>query len=108
MTYDEALGAFGPGVQMQLGAIEYFHEHTDADWIDSCTYEGNEPLLRSYPDRLNVVSYVIPLGGALPSALVRALPTVRRARQRIDAIRDRRSGAGSEKEKEKEKEDLAS
>jgi Acetyltransferase (GNAT) domain len=108
VTYDEALGAFGPGVQMQLGAIEYFHEHTDADWIDSCTYEGNEPLLRSYPDRLNVVSYVIPLGGALPSALVRALPTVRRARQRIDAIRDRRSGAGSEKEKEKEKEDLAS
>jgi hypothetical protein len=85
---------------MQLGAIEYFHEHTDADWIDSCTYQGNEPLLRLYPDRLNVVSYVIPLGGALPSALVRALPTVRSARQRVAAIRDRRSGAGSAPERE--------
>jgi hypothetical protein len=104
VTYDEAFGAFGPGVQMQLGAIDYFHEHTDAEWIDSCTYQGNEPLLRLYPDRLNVVSYVIPLGGVLQSALVRALPTVRWARERVDAVRDRKSNAESEQETQ----DLAS
>ncbi len=100
VTYDEELGAYGPGVQMQLGAIDYFHERTDAEWIDSCTYQGNDALLRLYPDRLNVVSYVIPLGGALQSALVRTLPSVRWARQRVNAFRDRRSGGDSEGQSE--------
>ncbi len=104
VTYDEAFGAFGPGVQMQLGAIEYFHEHTDAEWIDSCTYQGNEPLLRLNPDRRSVVSYVIPLGGVLQSALVRALPTVRWARERVSAVRDRKSNADAEQDRQ----DLAS
>lgn len=83
VCYDESLAKYGPGVLLQLGSIDYFHEHTDAQWIDSCTYEGNDLLLRLYPDRRPIATYLVSLGGAAEAALVKALPTLQALRVRL-------------------------
>lgn len=89
-TYDESLSAFGPGVLLQLGAVEYFHDCTDAKWIDSCTYEGNELLLRIHPDRRAIVSYLVSLGGTLDGGILKALPALRSLRASARSHLDRR------------------
>lgn len=91
VAYDEELSRFGPGVELQVGSIRHFHEHTDAAWIDSCTYGGNELLERLYPDRQRIVSYLVALGGAPEKALLKALPHLRTARRRAREGRDRLS-----------------
>lgn len=82
VAYDEELARFGPGVELQIGSIGHFHELSDAAWIDSCTYPGNELIERLYPDRRPMVSYLVALGGRAERALVRALPHLRTARRR--------------------------
>ncbi|MFZ0666790.1 MAG: GNAT family N-acetyltransferase [Acidimicrobiales bacterium] len=54
ISYDERYKRFGPGVLLQTSAIRHFHENTDAAWIDTCTSEGAELLLRLYPGRRSV------------------------------------------------------
>lgn len=87
VAYDETLARFGPGVQLQLGSIDHFHRATTSQWIDSCTYGGNETLLRLYPDRRPIVSYLVALGGVAETSLVRALPTLRALRRRVRSAR---------------------
>lgn len=82
VSYDESLAKYGPGVLLQLGSIDHFHYHTDAQWIDSCTYEGNDVLLRLYPDRRSIATYLVSLGGRGEATLVRALPAIRALRTR--------------------------
>lgn len=62
-VYDEAYAKFSPGIQLELEGIRSFHNDTDAQWLDSCTYAGNETLLRLYPDRRSVSTVLIALGG---------------------------------------------
>ena len=88
-SYDESLRRFGPGVLLQLGSIEYFHESTDAQWLDSCTYADNELLLRLYPDRRPIVSYLVSLCGRLDSSFLRALPALRSLRSSVHSKRGR-------------------
>jgi len=82
VSYDESLAKHGPGVLLQLGSIDYFHDCTDAAWIDSCTYPGNDTLSRLYPDRRSIATYLVSLGGRREAALVRALPAMRELRTR--------------------------
>jgi hypothetical protein len=61
-SYDATYRRYGPGVQLHLSASEHFLQGTDASWIDTCTYGGNELLLDLYPDRRRICSYLIALG----------------------------------------------
>lgn len=81
IAYDEELARFGPGTALQIGSIDHFHDHTDASWIDSCTYAENESLLRIYPDRRRIVSYLVGLGGTAERGLLKALPHLRTLRR---------------------------
>jgi CelD/BcsL family acetyltransferase involved in cellulose biosynthesis len=78
-VYDEAYGAFSPGIQLHLDVIGHVHEATGAAWIDTCTYPGNETLLRLYPDRHTVASVVVAVGGAVDRSVLRAVTAARRA-----------------------------
>lgn len=51
-------------------AWRVLHDHTDASWIDTCSSEGNDLLLRLYPGRRNVEMLSIILE---PSLLDRAV-----------------------------------
>jgi len=60
-AYDKRYARYGPGVQLQIAAMEHFHAATDASWIDTCTYPDNETLLRLYPDRRLTAGVFVPL-----------------------------------------------
>jgi hypothetical protein len=81
VVYDEDLSRFGPGVALQVGSIGHFHRETDAEWIDSCTYAGNQLLLRLYPDRRPIATYLVALGRT-GSGFVKVLPYLYGARER--------------------------
>jgi CelD/BcsL family acetyltransferase involved in cellulose biosynthesis len=80
--HDEKFNHYDPGVQLHFAAMEHFDARTDAAWIDVCTFPDNDLLLRLYQDRRRTKSVLVGLGGPLNSAMVRAIPHVRRAGHR--------------------------
>lgn len=67
-AFDETYSRYAPGMLLQLGAVDRIHEETDAQWLDCCTYEGNDTMLRTYPDRRRVATLLVGLGGPLDRA----------------------------------------
>jgi CelD/BcsL family acetyltransferase involved in cellulose biosynthesis len=57
-AYDEDLARFGPGVEVQLAAMEHFERETDAQWFDTCSAPGNQHLLGLFPDRRAMTTVV--------------------------------------------------
>jgi hypothetical protein len=72
LTYDEQWAHYRPGLQLHLDAIDRFHREMDTQWLDTCTSEGNETLLRMYPDRRTVSTVIIAVGGQIDRLFVRA------------------------------------
>lgn len=70
-TYDERVGKFSPGIQLYIEVMNRFYETTDAEWLDSCTFAGNQTFLWVYPDRRKVTTFLIPLGGKVDRFYVR-------------------------------------
>jgi hypothetical protein len=70
-VYDEKYAHYSPGNQLLLDTIDRFHEETDAQWIDTCTYEGNTTYLLMYPDRRTVSTVVLAVGGRVDRAWFR-------------------------------------
>lgn len=61
LSYDEKHARCYPGLQLQVTAMRYFHDATDAGWIDTCTMPGNQTALRLYPDRRRAAYVFVPL-----------------------------------------------
>jgi Acetyltransferase (GNAT) domain len=61
MSYDERYARCGPGLQMQVAAMHYFHDATNAEWIDTCTARDNQMALRLYPERRRAAYVLVPL-----------------------------------------------
>lgn len=94
--YDERFARSSPGLQLHLDVIQHVHDHTDARWVDVCTYPGNQTLLRMYPDRTRFASFMVPLGrNPLDHGAVRAFAALRPAHKRLhDALAARRRAGG--------------
>ena len=60
-SYDQRYSAYSPGLMLHIDAMVFFHEHSDADWLETCTYDGNVLFLRIYPDRRRITSLFIVL-----------------------------------------------
>ncbi|MGO9342683.1 MAG: GNAT family N-acetyltransferase, partial [Acidimicrobiales bacterium] len=88
ISYDERYSRFGPGVVLQMEAMQYFHSHTDARWIDTCTSPDNELLLRLYPDRRRIESRFIVLGRSpVDRAVIRTFTAARPLHHRLYQLR---------------------
>jgi hypothetical protein len=70
-AYDEECAKASPGNQLKLEVIDRFHSETDAQWLDSCTFAGNETLLRIYPDRRVVSTVLVAVGSPVDRWLFR-------------------------------------
>jgi CelD/BcsL family acetyltransferase involved in cellulose biosynthesis len=62
-SYDQRYSAYSPGLMLHIDAMVFFHEHSDAEWLETCTYNGNQLFLRIYPDRRRITSLFIVLDG---------------------------------------------
>lgn len=83
-SFDEGYARFAPGKQLHVMAMTYFHEHTDAAWIDTCTVANNDLLLRLYPDRRRITTLLIPLSRSpVDAAAVRILTVARPIYRRL-------------------------
>jgi len=71
IVFDEDYAHYSPGTQLILDSIDRFHEATDAQWLDTCTFEGNEMCLRFYPDRRTVSTVLVAVGGPLDRLFLR-------------------------------------
>jgi CelD/BcsL family acetyltransferase involved in cellulose biosynthesis len=61
--FDEGFAKYSPGIILHDELLDRFHHETDAQWHDTCTYAGNETLLRLYPDRRSVSTVLVAVGG---------------------------------------------
>jgi CelD/BcsL family acetyltransferase involved in cellulose biosynthesis len=93
-SYDERFACYSPGVELQLSAMTYFHEATDASWLDTCTFQKNELLLRLYPERRRITSWLVNLGGPADVGAIRAFFVAKAVHKRIwDLSQQQRAGA---------------
>ena len=94
--YDERFARSSPGMQLHLDLIRHFHDQLDLDWIDVCTYEGNQPLLRMYPDRKRFTSYVVPLSrNPLDRLAARSLVAAPHLKRMLAEVKEKCARAGS-------------
>jgi len=83
LTFQEEFAHFRPGIQLHLDVIDHVFAETDVQWIDTCTFEGNETLMHLYPDRKDVVAMVAGVGGPFDRALLKAIRRARGAKQAL-------------------------
>ena len=81
--YDEDYGKFSPGILMLQRVAEHVMQRTDAETYDSSTYAGNDYLLRAFPDRRRLATYLVGTGGTLDRTLVRAFPAAKAMHGRV-------------------------
>jgi hypothetical protein len=88
ISFDERFSRFGPGVLLQMSALQYFHWLTDAEWIDTCTSAGNALLLRLYPDRRRIESLFVVLGRSpVDRAVIKTFTAARPLHHRLYQLR---------------------
>ncbi len=63
VSYDERFERYSPGALLHLATLDWFHNETDASWIDVCTYKNNTALQSQYPERRAVSTLVLGLRG---------------------------------------------
>jgi hypothetical protein len=85
VSYDEAFAKYTPGIQLHLKVLDRFDALPGLRWIDSCTYEDNQTMMRVYPGRRLVTSLVVAVGGAADRLLLRLVARGRRALGRQSA-----------------------
>jgi CelD/BcsL family acetyltransferase involved in cellulose biosynthesis len=76
VAYDEDLGRYSPGRELELRLIERFHEDGKLAWMDSCADSGNELFKRLWPDRRNLLTHAYPAPGARGALAKAGLRTV--------------------------------
>lgn len=88
ISFDEKYSRFGPGVLLQMAAMQYFHANTDTTWIDTCTSPDNTLLLRLYPDRRRIESLFVVLGRSpVDRAVIRTFTAARPLHNRLYQLR---------------------
>jgi hypothetical protein len=77
-VYDEKYSAQSPGAVLAVRAMQEVFGDDRVDFMDTCTYEGNDGLLRLYPDRRQVSCVVLATGGLVDRTALQAYETARR------------------------------
>jgi peptidoglycan/xylan/chitin deacetylase (PgdA/CDA1 family)/CelD/BcsL family acetyltransferase involved in cellulose biosynthesis len=58
VAFDESLGHYRPGLQLELRMLKLFRDHMQQTWMDSCADPDSELFRRLWPDRRPIGSYV--------------------------------------------------
>lgn len=83
IAYDEDLGTYSPGIQLELENVRVFHDVETARWMDSCAEPDNDMINRLWPDRREIVTLLVPATGARGLLARPALAAAVRMRSKI-------------------------
>ena len=87
VAYDEELSRYSVGVQLELEAIDLFHERKDLMWMDSCAAPDNELINTMWADRRPLETIVLPAGARLRRAARPAVVAFDAARKLTRSLR---------------------
>ncbi len=99
IAFDETLGKFSPGIQLELESMQRFGQQSEVTWADSCAAPGHPMIDRIWSERRVIQHLIISTGrgwsdvvwGARP--LVRACyRTLKRCLQKVTQFRRRGTG----------------
>ena len=62
--HDAELRRYSPGVQLERGNVEVFHDQREERLMDSCADPANDMINRLWPDRRSIKSLVLTRRGA--------------------------------------------
>ncbi len=85
-AYDERYRRFGPGTLLHAAFFDFFHDHTDAAWVDTCASPNNATLLKLYPDRTEMSTLLFSLGTLSDGLFVSNLSSIRAGYRRIKRV----------------------
>ena len=93
IAFDEKLGRFSPGVQLELENMSAVAARSDLEWMDSCASHSHFMIERLWSDRRAIATTIAATGRSRSaSTLVRALPAVhgayKKTRPARRALRD--------------------
>ncbi len=83
ITFDESLGSTSPGYQLEVANIHEQHRRADRVWMDCCTANGASQFDQLWVDRRVIQTQLLSSGRAWGRLMVRALPALRRLKQRL-------------------------
>jgi CelD/BcsL family acetyltransferase involved in cellulose biosynthesis len=82
IAYDARFSSLSPGILLELDALKFFHERTDAQVMDSCASPNNRMINTLLPDRRTVVSYAFSRPGLGGRAALAGVAGARHLRNR--------------------------
>ena len=91
LAFDERLGRFSPGRELELRVIDRFHDEGKLEWMDSCAQPSSETFSRLWPDRRELVTTAYPAPGPIGAGIRMAAKAAKRYRD-TRAARERTSG----------------
>jgi len=75
IAYDETLGRFSPGVQLEIENIRHFHRKSPIQWMDSCTaVEDHFMMNHLWRDRRNIQTLTVATGPWSGDLVLSVLP----------------------------------
>ena len=75
IAYDESLGRFSPGVQLEIENIRHFHSKPRIEWMDSCTaVEDHFMMNHLWRDRKSIETLAVATGHWSGHLVVSLLP----------------------------------
>ncbi|WP_339742435.1 GNAT family N-acetyltransferase [uncultured Rubinisphaera sp.] len=91
IAFDEQYSKFSPGVLLELENIEYFHNQTQLEWMDSCASEAHPMINRLWQDRIGMQSIYIPTGRFLGEMYCSTRPVLRSIKRYAKRMLNRQS-----------------
>jgi hypothetical protein len=85
VAYDESFAHFSPGIRLEVESFHLFHDHTQSEWVDSCSDPNNETMNRLLPERRTLVTLGLVKPGLRAPATAAALRAGRALRERAMA-----------------------
>lgn len=82
IAYDEAWSSYSPGILLELEMLKFFHDESEANFMDSCADPNNAMINRLWPDRRPITSHAMPTSGLTGRASRAVLTAARLARER--------------------------
>lgn len=81
IAFDESYPKFSPGVLLEIDNIDWFHDQTDLEWMDSCAARDHSMINRIWADRRQIERLLVAPGyrGQAYLAAWNALQTARNA-----------------------------
>lgn len=70
IAYDESFAKYSPGVLLEMEYIRHIQDHSEIEWVDSCSMPGNVMLSRIWMENRAIASLAVSADSTLSKCLI--------------------------------------